>query len=690
MTKALLFFSIGPVQPFIEQARKASDLWMGSLLLSELMHAGLVDYKPDGIYASKLLYPDLSNEIQPPRTIADLPNKFVAEHDSLEEAQQAAESVISHIKIYWQNLADNVWVKWFAEYRDQTLETIWNRQVEFESLFESYWAATEWAENEPYGAAFGRGQRLLDARKRLRNFPCADEPSEKSVISGEREALHRAKDSVPRRDQAARNFWEEMAERIAREKDTPTGLLKRKNTERLDAVDTVRRFATQLGNFAYTAFPSVDTTATKSFIDAVIKEIGPDTASDLAKKARVWAEWAYEVYPRDFTRKNEAKEDLDLVSLLQHCDGKGLRWQNLTPRRILDRTGPVKGDPTEEQKRQARAKAEEGRKALDEFLKQVPSELGRPPSYYALLIMDGDNMGHLISSQEDKAHHQNLSKKLSEFARGVEGDEGIQRVHGVQEIVEKKHHGRVVYAGGDDVMAFLPLSDALDAAQELRAEYQTTLRDITTNATASASITIAHCLTPLKLVLKAAREAEEAAKERYGRNALVVALLRRSGSATIVGAHWSGDAPSQDNREDTGIVSVVTAMRNALDDRKQAKLFSRRFIFELLEEAPMLQAIEDRAQHAEIKRLLLRHCQKSGIAADEEAEKKVDQLVETWANRLVALAQRLDNLDDTGDQKKAKHNEVYEFTEEGPRAGLMELCGWLLVADFLARGGEND
>ncbi len=38
----MLMFSLGPVQPFIEQARKTRDLWLGSFLLAKLMEAAMV------------------------------------------------------------------------------------------------------------------------------------------------------------------------------------------------------------------------------------------------------------------------------------------------------------------------------------------------------------------------------------------------------------------------------------------------------------------------------------------------------------------------------------------------------------------------------------------------------------------------------------------------------------------------
>ena len=56
--------------------------------------------------------------------------------------------------------------------------------------------------------------------------------------------------------------------------------------------------------------------------------------------------------------------------------------------------------------------------------------------------------------------------------------------------------------------------------------------------TASAGIAIAHHYTSLSYVRRISKEAERLAKEHYGRNALVVTVLRRSGEQTRVGCKW--------------------------------------------------------------------------------------------------------------------------------------------------------
>jgi hypothetical protein len=72
MTDHLLIWTLGPVQQFIEAARKSQDLWVGSFLFSSLMEEALaVVQRP-----AEVIYP-FETTIDPQLRIPDLPNTFV-------------------------------------------------------------------------------------------------------------------------------------------------------------------------------------------------------------------------------------------------------------------------------------------------------------------------------------------------------------------------------------------------------------------------------------------------------------------------------------------------------------------------------------------------------------------------------------------------------------------------------------
>jgi CRISPR-associated protein Cmr2 len=171
-------------------------------------------------------------------------------------------------------------------------------------------------------------------------------------------------------------------------------------------------------------------------------------------------------------------------------------------------------------------------------LKQVKSKLagilekysGRksePDTYYALLLADGDNMGAAIEAQISPKSHRSLSQALSSFAVNV------------VPIVEK-HQGTCIYAGGDDVLAYLPLHTVLTCAQELADEFANSMAGFPTSAgitpTLSTGIAVVHHLDPLSDALVLARRTEKAAKQVPGKNALAITISKRSGvDRTIAG-----------------------------------------------------------------------------------------------------------------------------------------------------------
>jgi len=167
--------------------------------------------------------------------------------------------------------------------------------------------------------------------------------------------------------------------------------------------------------------------------------------------------------------------------------------------------------------------------------------LGEPERYYAILIADGDRMGRVISTRKIKDEHLEFSEKLSKFAEDA------------RKIV-KKHNGCMVYSGGDDVLAFLPLDCCLQAARELHESFGDLLKDFKmkdfqngrndegTSPTLSVGIAIGHSMEPLEDILKFGRDAEKAAKNGTSihdeRDGLAVHLYPRSGSPIKIREKW--------------------------------------------------------------------------------------------------------------------------------------------------------
>jgi hypothetical protein len=203
-------------------------------------------------------------------------------------------------------------------------------------------------------------------------------------------------------------------------------------------------------------------------------------------------------------------------------------------------------------------------------------------------------------------------------------------VHCVRRIVEA-FDGRVIYAGGDDVLAMLPADTALQCARALRAAFcgEKALpelakgimhRDPAKNsalwrsdrvtalfqtqcegflkltpaaaptgygaaaglldepvkfpflvpgpaADCSAGIAIAHFKSPLQDVVREAQRAEKRAKKELGRSAVAVTLMKRSGETIEWGCQW-----------ESGGLALYGAVASAIEQKKLSRKFPYRVV----------------------------------------------------------------------------------------------------------------
>ena len=121
-----------------------------------------------------------------------------------------------------------------------------------------------------------------------------------------------------------------------------------------------------------------------------------------------------------------------------------------------------------------------------------------------------------------------------------------------EELLKTQHPPAVlVYAGGDDLLAFCPASEALPLAGSIRQHIRTatTTGPLATAGadgaaiTASTGVVFAHMSSPLQDVLQSARNAIAAAKDATSasgrsRNALAVVVRRRGGERTRTVQPW--------------------------------------------------------------------------------------------------------------------------------------------------------
>ena len=157
---------------------------------------------------------------------------------------------------------------------------------------------------------------------------------------------------------------------------------------------------------------------------------------------------------------------------------------------------------------------------LQDILKPL-RELNPIPPYYGLFIGDGDSMGKAISGLNEE-EHKKFSNRLSGFANAARR--------------KLSKPAQTIFAGGDDVMAFLPLHVALARIRAVRDAFNTEMDGF--GVSFSAGLAVCHAMEPLTEVREWARMAEGEAKKTDGKDALCVTVVTRSGGMVTVTGKW--------------------------------------------------------------------------------------------------------------------------------------------------------
>jgi len=174
--------------------------------------------------------------------------------------------------------------------------------------------------------------------------------------------------------------------------------------------------------------------------------------------------------------------------------------------------------------------------------------------------MDGDNLSKTVNKATPDELTQ-ITNGLADFTESV------------QDIVEN-HSGFLVYAGGDDVLALLPLQYALSCANQLRKKYRSCFPQIGTMSL-SGAIEYSHIRTPLGKILKDSIQLLDiVAKDGCDRNALAVRVWKPGGRALEWAQKW-------DVVEKNDVLILDQLSRIFAQNQKKDSQFSNKFFFKL-------------------------------------------------------------------------------------------------------------
>lgn len=615
MTDALLIFTFSPIQPFISEARRAADLYTGSQILVELAKAAgevLAKRAQDG----KLIYPASLTD--------DVPNKLVAKV-SWDDCEIIATEARAALLKRWHELTDEARVAFEKQTKLTFDMLIWNRQTANDYLWETHWSAAS-LEGRDYKAAYDEAERGLIAAKFTRPFQQFPEPGFKDTLSGKREALHT--------DQNGREYWLAVGKIPA-----ITPIIIRPSTatrprERLDAIGVVKRFHPKFSEKPITpfhGFPSTSSMASWSFLESA-KTHGAALLKEYRDAVeRLLPEKKYKI------RDDEAWP----------FDGDLFYLETLRPKRLESDYGKKETDYSAEDLKTAQVKLRFLYGALKKAAKDKkdPTIHTNPSPYYAIIVLDGDGMGQHLRGLDEAGHHD-FSKYLREFSIAVPQIAGTYRA-------------RVVYNGGDDVLAFAPLDTAFAFSRALAERFEKE-----TSRTASAGIAISHHLSPLGTALRAARRAEHRAKDlREEKNAVCIIALKRSGEPIEVCSGWESVVPAaaDEDQQNNHPAWKTLGVFLGVVDSFQKDIVASRLPYDLARSAYALPEADDKFE-AELRRLLKRHWQKGKSEEIDDAARKLGSALREWAASFIAA-------------NSSSQSE--------------QLADWLALARFVAKGGRE-
>jgi len=658
--KHLFIFNIGPVQGFIAEARRTRDLFVGSRLLVELIRAAA--NAVDKIAGLEWVYPGSASQ-------DSLPNRFVVfvPAAQVDRVCEVAEKAVQDAWACYASHARDELIK-VAPPEDKVWKAIWERQIAMYPQI--YWAVCR----PPSASEIARllvprsnhaihciiASLALNARKRMRQFTQTAERGEKDTLSGTREALHN-------NNLNARFYWREVSRGLLRQGNP--SLVRPDGRERLDALGAIKRFVPPENFAGVERFPSTSSFAAADFRRRIAAE---QTAFRALEKHRQQIAALRVDGRKVFVPRDGFAADIGLAAW--DYDGDLLYDSTFIPQTFKDDYG------LNVQEKDLKL----ARKSLRDLYRAAGC---RPSTYYAILMMDADDMSAKIAGCSSLKEHQALSQKLSEFASQVpEIVEGKTNVP-VFANQERKLAGRVVYAGGDDVLALLPAADALPAASALRKAFQDRVTKLVPQATVSAGIALIHHRHPLDAALRAAREAEHAAKQMSGKDALCVYALKRSGEAVRVQSKWTYDKVNS-------VSALIERLRNLFTADGP---LSPKFAYEVFAEAPALalNLVPLEALEKELSRLLTRHLdpQKMKHLAQEKPDETAKRVAQELAGPLARLGKALDAHRQEWEKSwyETHLNRVPAPLDEdyAPQPGVLELGKWLLLARFLAMGGDE-
>lgn len=710
---AFLKFSIGPVQNFITKAKRTEDYWAGSYILSYLSSKA-IEVIIEKAGPEHIIYPYIKRqplidkilkenyEIHIEDTskrgslkIPSLPNIILAILP-YNEAQNIAQEMVKKIKESFNKISNTIQEK-FKEFFDDDSKNLWNTQIS--DFIETYYVIYKWPKSindlkkqyeeitktQPetiqgeYIDNIGNYWKYLykitdiafNSRKNLRNFKQIEDRSSfvKCSLCGEREVLHK-KEIKTNRDLI--DFWSKIGNNeVSKFKIDPAG------RDRLCAVCLTKRM---FGEYFYKEkiegtsinYPSTSTIAALPF---KIKLISNSESLNYIKNynyllkqigiSNKTSRFDWHSVPYIYNKMQAIKNNQDAFETFDEflsIDGQWIYKESFTKKNLEEIGIEFKSDTVNQILSIIQS--------LEKLVKESPSK------YFAVINMDGDDMGKWLSGThpdwpkwKDVLHSsiedlidesianqkRNLSPSVTAFISKCLNYFALELV---PKIVEEDYPGKIVYCGGDDLLAFSPIDFALDIAEKLRFAFsgniaeegkidlnkqtgyiilsQNNKRKIIPTlgkATLSAGIVIAHKDHNLSDILQHANLAKEKAKTEQiygglGKDAFVIKIIKRSGDITEFGSKW---IISKDNSKHSAVEKIKFILEKVSKNNKKEGL-SMSFFQSMLNDIEKIQSVTfiNSLLKLNIKRHIIFKRQENENNFEDRKKQNIESLLQTF------------------------------------------------------------
>lgn len=496
-------FTLGPVQSFVGQSRRTRDFWAGSFLLSWLSgiamqsvikQGGVIQFPKED--KNFLMAIEKGGNTKSPQQ-GKIPNRFKA----LVNDGFCPEKVVDNVRNAWKSLAQKIYENEVKKHAKPENKNIWDNQVNH--FWDMSWVLVDEKSDSS----------CLDRRKNWRSHYTPNQSGIKCSLMGDWQEISGI-DGVSQEAKLKREeFWSKLSNVNKTDFD---------DKEFLCAISYVKRrfvhhfsdFNVQLEGFVAHGWsvpvnvPSVDYIAAAPWLASVLSD------SDGLKDFECFFETA-----KNVCDLNEWNTNINCVEVVKcnkefkKLDGRVFHINELDNLNRITK----------------REDAQETKK----YLKKLIEKYGEISPYYAVLMMDGDRLGKQMS---DETKAGLITDGLSGFTNKVPS-------------LVYENDGFLIYAGGDDVLALLPLEKALACALSVREYYEKCFKESKSKhnveTSISAAIIYTHIRHPLKNIIKESHDLlDDIAKENAGRNAIAVRVYKGSGQVI----EWAKQWDSQDGQ----------------------------------------------------------------------------------------------------------------------------------------------